>query len=152
MKKMLSLTFAALALLSCKIQGLTNDFNKLTPEQKKLIVILDEFNTTKPDFIYKINGKQLQQELLKHPKSLVYIFKNGCTSKLCKPLMIYENYAKFSIYVSQIFFYFFAVWFTYGIAALMDYKTKNIMYNILDLFAKNFFGLYLGFVVLNSMK
>ena len=76
MKKMLSLTFAALALLSCKIQGLTNDFNKLTPEQKKLIVILDEFNTTKPDYIYKINGKQLQQELLKHPKSLVYIFKN----------------------------------------------------------------------------
>jgi hypothetical protein len=25
------------------------------------------------------------------------------------------------------------------------------MYNILDLFAKNFFGVYLGFVVLNSM-
>jgi hypothetical protein len=65
--------------------------------------------------------------------------------------LIYENYAKFSVYGSQIFFYFFIVWFTYGIAALMNYKTKNIMYNILDLFAKNFFGLYLGFVVLNSM-
>jgi bacteriorhodopsin len=39
----------------------------------------------------------------------------------------------------------------YGIAALMDYKTKNIMYNILDLFAKNFFGVYLGYVVLNSL-
>jgi len=65
--------------------------------------------------------------------------------------LIYENFAKFSLYGSQIFFYFFTVWFTYGIAALMDYKTKNIMYNILDLFAKNFFGLYLGFVILNSM-
>lgn len=65
--------------------------------------------------------------------------------------LIYDNYAKFSSYGSQIFFYFFIIWFTYGIAALMDYKTKNIMYNILDLFAKNFFGLYLGFVVLNSM-
>ena len=40
----------------------------------------------------------------------------------------------------------------YGIAALMNYTTKNIMYNILDLFAKNFFGVYLGFVVLNSMN
>ena len=65
--------------------------------------------------------------------------------------LIYENFAKFSLYGSQIFFYFFAVWFIYGIAALMDYKTKNIMYNVLDLFAKNFFGVYLGFVVLSSM-
>jgi hypothetical protein len=65
--------------------------------------------------------------------------------------LIYENFAKFSLYGSQIFFYFFTVWFTYGIAALMEYKTKNIMYNILDLFAKNFFGVYLGFVVLSSL-
>ena len=65
--------------------------------------------------------------------------------------LIYENYAKFSLYGSQIFYYFFIIWFMYGIAALMNYKTKNIMYNILDLFAKNFFGLYLGFMILNSM-
>lgn len=65
--------------------------------------------------------------------------------------LIYENFAKFSVYGSQIFYYFFIVWFMYGIAALMNYKTKNIMYNILDLFAKNFFGIYLGFVILNSM-
>ena len=65
--------------------------------------------------------------------------------------LIYENFAKFSLYGSQIFYYFFIVWFMYGIAALMNYKTKNIMYNILDLFAKNFFGIYLGFVILNSM-
>jgi hypothetical protein len=65
--------------------------------------------------------------------------------------LIYDNFAKYSNYGSQIFFYFLSIWFIYGIAALMDYKTKNIMYNILDLFAKNFFGLYLGFVVLNSL-
>ena len=89
MRKILLLTFTTLTLLSCKIQGLTNDYNKLTPEQKKLIVALENFSDTKPNLIYKISGKQLQQELSKHPKSLVYIFKNGCTSKLCKPLMIY---------------------------------------------------------------
>jgi len=65
--------------------------------------------------------------------------------------LIYENYAKFSLKGSQMFYYFFIIWFMYGIAALMNYKTKNIMYNILDLFAKNFFGLYLGFMILNSM-
>jgi hypothetical protein len=64
---------------------------------------------------------------------------------------IYEYFAKFSQYGSQIFYYFFIVWFMYGIAALMKYKIKNIMYNILDLFAKNFFGLYLGYVILVSM-
>ena len=66
--------------------------------------------------------------------------------------LIYENFAKFTKSGFQIFLFFFVVWFTYGIAALMSYKTKNIMYNILDLFAKNFFGVYLGFVVLNSIN
>lgn len=66
--------------------------------------------------------------------------------------LIYENFAKFTKSGFQLFLFFFVVWFTYGIAALMSYKTKNIMYNILDLFAKNFFGVYLGFVVLNSIN
>jgi len=66
--------------------------------------------------------------------------------------LIYEYFAKFSQSGIQIYIFFFVIWFIYGIAALMPYKTKNIMYNILDLFAKNFFGVYLGFVVLNSMK
>jgi hypothetical protein len=39
----------------------------------------------------------------------------------------------------------------YTTLASSDYTTKNIMYNILDLFAKNFFGVYLGFVLLYSM-
>jgi bacteriorhodopsin len=66
--------------------------------------------------------------------------------------LIYDNFAKYSQSGFKMFVFFFVVWFTYGIAALMNYKLKNIMYNILDLFAKNFFGIYLGFVVLESMK
>ena len=66
--------------------------------------------------------------------------------------LIYENFAKYSNSGFKLFIFFFIVWFMYGIAALMNYKTKNIMYNILDLFAKNFFGVYLGFIVLNSIN
>ena len=66
--------------------------------------------------------------------------------------LIYDNYAKFTKSGFNLFLFFFFVWFTYGIAALMNYEIKNIMYNILDLFAKNFFGVYLGFMVLNSIK
>jgi len=66
--------------------------------------------------------------------------------------LIYYYFARFSLFGTEIFFYFLIVWSMYGVAALMSYRIKNIMYNILDLFAKNFFGLYLGYVVLNSLN
>ena len=66
--------------------------------------------------------------------------------------LIYHYFARFSLFGTEIFFYFLIVWSLYGVAALMSYRIKNIMYNILDLFAKNFFGLYLGFVILNSLN
>ena len=94
MKKIVLSTFILISLISCRIEGLTNDYGKLTLEQKKLIVELKSFDSLKSNLIYKINGTQLRQELKKNPKSIVYIFKNGCTSKMCKPMMIYENYAK----------------------------------------------------------
>lgn len=66
--------------------------------------------------------------------------------------LIYYYFARFSLFGTELFFYFLIVWSIYGVAALMSYRIKNIMYNILDLFAKNFFGLYLGFVVINSLN
>ena len=66
--------------------------------------------------------------------------------------LIYHYFARFSLFGTEIFFYFLIVWSLYGVAALMSYRIKNIMYNILDLFAKNFFGLYLGYVILNSVN
>jgi hypothetical protein len=66
--------------------------------------------------------------------------------------LIYHYFARFSLFGREIFFYFLIIWSLYGVAALMSYRLKNIMYNILDLFAKNFFGLYLGYVILNSLN
>ncbi len=81
-------------LLSCKISGLTNDYSKLTEENKSRIVTLESFGDYNTERIYKISGKQLRSEIAKYEKSLVYVFKNGCTSDLCKPMFVYENYAK----------------------------------------------------------
>jgi hypothetical protein len=78
---------------SCRIEGLTNDYGKLEEIQKKKITELSTFENLSKEFIYKINGIQLSEELKKYPKSIVYIFKNGCTNKLCYPLITYENYA-----------------------------------------------------------
>ncbi|MCG2610899.1 hypothetical protein LZZ90_05215 [Flavobacterium sp. SM15] len=91
-KSILTLT-CALVLLSCSIQGLTNDYSKLNQTEKTKIVALENFEKVDPEHVYKINANQLKQELSKHPKSLVYIFKNGCTSDLCKPMFVYENFA-----------------------------------------------------------
>jgi bacteriorhodopsin len=49
-----------------------------------------------------------------------------------------------------LYWYFFIFWGLYGIAALLPYTGKNISYNILDLFSKNFFGLFLSYMVYKS--
>jgi hypothetical protein len=47
----------------------------------------------------------------------------------------------------RIFYFMFFVWSLYGVAALLPNITKNIAYNILDVFAKNFYGLYLTYLI-----
>jgi hypothetical protein len=60
--------------------------------------------------------------------------------------IIYEHYAVFSSDTGiNIFYYFFIFWLLYGIVAVLPYKLKNMGYNILDLFSKNFFGLFLAY-------
>lgn len=61
--------------------------------------------------------------------------------------LIYNNYAKYSEKGRTLFIYFAAIWSFYGIAALFPYHWKNTAYNILDLFSKNFFGLYLAYIL-----
>ena len=70
-------------------------------------------------------------------------------------LMFYIIYKNFAVHTDEgrkIFWYFSIVWGIYGIAALLPYKIKNSMYNILDLFAKNFFGLFLAYVLYKAQQ
>ena len=62
--------------------------------------------------------------------------------------IIYDKYALLSEEGFKIFIYFFVFWSLYGIAAILPYKIKNTCYNILDLFAKNFFGLFLSYIII----
>jgi hypothetical protein len=61
--------------------------------------------------------------------------------------LIHNNFATQSSQGQKIFWYFSGIWAIYGIAALLPYKVKNSIYNILDLFAKNFFGIFLAYVL-----
>ena len=42
-----------------------------------------------------------------------------------------------------VFFFFVTVWSMYGVAFMFDEYTKNLTYNILDIIAKVFFGLFM---------
>ena len=64
--------------------------------------------------------------------------------------IIYKKYATLSDDGIKIFFYFFIVWSFYGIVAVLPYKIKNTCYNILDLFSKNFFGIFLTYLLFSN--
>jgi hypothetical protein len=66
--------------------------------------------------------------------------------------IIYNNYAILSNDGLKIFFYFFIVWSLYGIVAILPYKIKNMCYNILDLFSKNFFGIFLTYLLFTNKE
>jgi bacteriorhodopsin len=51
-----------------------------------------------------------------------------------------------------LFYWFVFFWALYGVCAVMNYTNKNTGYNILDIFAKNFFGLFLAYVVWTKQK
>jgi hypothetical protein len=79
--------------------------------------------------------------------SLFYSVILGFIPFLIYYIMIYKNYVVHNSTGFNIFIYFFFFWSLYGIAALLPYYTKNILYNILDLFAKNFFGIFLVYII-----
>ena len=64
--------------------------------------------------------------------------------------IIYKKYALLSEDGFKIFFYFFIFWSLYGVAAVLPYNIKNTCYNILDLFAKNFFGIFLTYLIFTN--
>jgi bacteriorhodopsin len=56
------------------------------------------------------------------------------------------------VFKNAVFYWFVFFWSLYGVFALMSYTVKNTGYNILDIFAKNFFGLFLAYVVWSKSK
>ena len=67
---------------------------------------------------------------------------------------IYNNYVKNKdVNINKnLFTFLFIVWGLYGIAAILPDLEKNISYNCLDIIAKNFYGLYIYFKVLQIQK
>ena len=64
--------------------------------------------------------------------------------------IIYVNYVTQNTSGYLLFWYFFFFWSLYGLVAILPYYIKNSFYNILDLFAKNFFGIFLSYIIFSG--
>jgi hypothetical protein len=61
---------------------------------------------------------------------------------------IYINFIQEQTINKALFWFNFILWSGYGIAYLLSHENKNIIYNILDVFAKNINGLFiLSFII-----
>ena len=61
--------------------------------------------------------------------------------------IIYEEYAIKSKLGLLLFKVLLVIWALYGVAAMLPDKEKNISYNCLDIFSKNFYGLFIYYKI-----
>lgn len=61
--------------------------------------------------------------------------------------LMYAKYVGEHVLNKILFFSMFFIWMLYGVAFLLPYTKKNTMYNILDIFAKNIYGIFIFFTV-----
>jgi len=69
--------------------------------------------------------------------------------------ILYQKYIKDTNIpdeTKKVYYYFLFIWGLYGIAALLPFEYKNSMYNVLDLFSKNFFGIFLVYIIYQNRK
>jgi bacteriorhodopsin len=62
--------------------------------------------------------------------------------------VIWKDLASKSVIGSFVFLPFAIIWSLYGLAFNLDETSKNIFYNVLDVCAKNMFGLFLSYKVI----
>jgi hypothetical protein len=76
-------------------------------------------------------------------------FIGGTIMFLLSFYFVYSNFVGQHMVNHLLFWFMFIVWGLYGVAYCFQYVTKNAMYNILDIFSKNFYGLFLFFQILS---
>ena len=61
--------------------------------------------------------------------------------------VIYDKYAMHTETGQGLFLFLFVIWGLYAVAALMSPRNKNIGFNLLDVISKNFYGIYIYYVI-----
>jgi hypothetical protein len=61
--------------------------------------------------------------------------------------VMWESFASKSPENYPLYAFMFIVWALYGVAALVSPLWKNVSYNLLDVVAKNFYGVFLSYTI-----
>ena len=80
-----------------------------------------------------------------------YSFTFGFLFFILSFYFLYKYFIRSSLFGKYFFYIITIIWALYGISHILNEKTKNTMYNILDLISKNFFGVFLSFLILDLM-
>lgn len=95
--KMLLLLVLPLLFVSCgsivEVNGMTNDFDKLSESLKALVVPFESFDAAEAGFVYKVTASELKSELKDYPRTMVRVFNPKCSSTSCQPMSYYQQYA-----------------------------------------------------------
>jgi len=123
-------------------------YNEYKEKQLNKYFTLGDFYTENKDNIHKIfiyNGLMLLCGFLGEtgiidkrigiPLGFFFFYKSFN--------LIYYEYAIHSEMGQQLFNILLFLWSLYGVSAMLPVKEKNLCYNVLDIFAKNFYGLYI---------
>ena len=63
---------------------------------------------------------------------------------------LYDTFVGDNYINKGLFYFMFTVWSLYGIVFLFPYVLKNTFYNYLDIFSKNFYGLFIYYFILKT--
>ena len=66
--------------------------------------------------------------------------------------LIYSRYVNNNSTNLKLFIFVFIIWSLYGVSATFGSVSKNISYNFLDIIAKNFYGLFIYYKILQNVK
>ena len=65
---------------------------------------------------------------------------------------IYTNFVGNNSSNKKLYMFLISIWSLYGIAAVLPSIPKNLSYNVLDIIAKNFYGLFIYYKIVKSVK
>jgi bacteriorhodopsin len=121
----------------------TMSIQQFLQENWKSLLIIGVFN-----FMMLFYGYLYERNIIDLTTSTVLGFAGFAGSFY----VMYDKFASKTPKNIPLYLFMFIVWGLYGIAAMFTPAWKNISYNILDIIAKNFYGVFLGYLVLSNKQ
>ena len=131
---MLISTAAYLHFLNNKESNKQIEFKKFVIDYKDVLGKIFVFNSLMLLFGYLAERKFISY-FVSIPIGFIFFFYSF--------YLLYDNFAQYTEEGMKLFIFMFTIWSLYGVVSVFSTNAKNFFYNVLDIIAKNFYGLFL---------